>query len=71
MSTWTPLTKHTSSYAGLSKNSSSFVNQAKSMGVNDFLLLEDGFYVLQEDGFKIILEQSNPSTISWSNLTKN
>ena len=26
-------------------------------GVNDFLELEDGFYLLQENGFKLILEQ--------------
>ncbi len=68
---WTNATKHSgASWGNTSKHSTSFTNQSKSLGVNDFLLLEDGFYLLLEDGFKLILEQSNPSSTSWTNAVK-
>lgn len=67
---WTNTTKHTSSFSKQSKNSSTFSNMARSL-VNQFLLKEDGGYLLLETGDKIILEQSILSPYPWTNLTKN
>lgn len=60
MATFTTQTKHTSSYAIQSKNTSSYSRQTRSL-VNQFILKEDGGYLLLETGGKIILEQSVPS----------
>lgn len=62
----------TAIWTNTSKNSSSWSNQTQSLGVNSFLLLEDGFYLLLEDGSsKLILEQSNPAGPTYTNATKN
>lgn len=37
----------------------------------DFLLLEDGFFMLLETGDDIILEQTGASTNLWTEQTKN
>jgi hypothetical protein len=45
-------------FAFISKNIASFVETAKNLIGNFFLLKEDGFYLLLETGDKIILENS-------------
>lgn len=69
MTTWTPQTKNTTTWAGISKNVASFSNIAKTL-VHDFLLKEDGGYLLLETGDKIILEQSTGTGVTWSNQSK-
>lgn len=72
MATFTGLTKNTASWTGNAKNASAWTGTNKSLGVNSFLQLETGFYLLQEDGSsKLILENSNPGGITWTGLTKN
>lgn len=39
--------------------------------IEDFILLENGFYMLQESGNKIILEQSILHPVAPSNVSKN
>lgn len=71
MTTWTKGSKHSASWGKSSKNTSTWAKVTKSMGLNSFLLLENGGYILQEDGIsKLILEQSNPSSIAWAKLAK-
>lgn len=53
------------SWNNLTKNIASWANQIKNAALN-FLLQEDGFYILQETGDKLILDQSG-----WTNQTKN
>jgi len=50
--TWTPQSKHTSSFTGQSKNTSVW---DKGIG---YLLQEISDYILQENGGRIILSQS-------------
>ena len=66
---WTNQSKNSASYSNQSKNSASWGNQSK--GGNDFLLIENGSYLLLEIGNKIILEQSVAGAISWTNQNKN
>ena len=61
--------KNSTTFTNTSKSSTSFGNQDKSK-IYDFLLLEDGGYLLQENGDKIILEQST-GILTWANATKN
>ena len=56
MPTWTKNTKHTSIFKTIPK------------GYWDFLLMEDGGFLLQENGDYIILEQSSAPT--WTRNTK-
>ncbi len=64
--TWTPETKHTSTFTGQTKNTSTW-----DQGVW-YLLQEIGNYILQENGDKLVLNQSwnfkNP--ITWTVQTK-
>ena len=60
MATWT----------NLSKNIAAYTNMAKTL-TYDFLLKEDGGYLLLETGDKIILEQSTGSAPTYTNMTKN
>lgn len=54
-----------------SKNTSSWTPSNRSSGVNSFLLLEDGFYLLLEDGTsRIILEQSTVGATNWTATNK-
>ncbi len=50
--------------------SSVTINVDTKTQVEDFVLLENGFYMLQESGFKIILEQSTLDPIAPSNFSK-
>lgn len=54
------------SWSNITKNVASFTNAVKHILVN-FLLKEDGFYLLQENGDRIILEDSS----AYSYQTKN
>ena len=49
--------RNSASWANISKNIAAWSNQART-AVQDFLLKEDGGYLLLENGDKIILEQS-------------
>lgn len=71
MTSWTPITKNSSSYSDQTKNSASYSNQAKWSSA-EYLLMEDGSYLLQEDGYKFILEQSVTTYVpTYSFVTKN
>lgn len=55
----------------MAQHTATFSHLSHSLGVNSFLLLETGSYLLQEDGVsKIILEQSNPSGPSFTHMSK-
>lgn len=60
MTTWTIQSKNTSTYSNQTKHSSTYTNSSKPV-LNQFLLKEDGYYLLLENGGKIILEQNVPS----------
>jgi hypothetical protein len=66
MTTWTPETKHSSSFTPQTKNSATW---DKGLG---YLLQELSAYILQENGGKIVLQESwnfvNP--ITWTEETK-
>lgn len=62
MSTFTAQTKNSASWSGQTKSAGS--------GVSDFLLKEDGGYLLLETGDKIILEQSSGGPITWTAQNK-
>jgi len=63
---WTNESKHTSTFTGESKNTSSW-----DLGAW-YLLQELGDYLLQENGDKIVLDQSwnFKNAITWTNQTK-
>ena len=58
------------SWTNTNKNSASWGNSSKTL-FQEFLLKEDGGYLLLETGDKIILEQSIPSIPTWTNASKN
>lgn len=68
-SSFSTSSKHTSTFSKLSKNISSFINQSKDL-INQFLLKEDGAYILLETGGKLILEQSIPSGYPFTNQVR-
>ena len=70
MATFTNQSKSSTTFANQSKSSTTFANQSR-ITTEDFLLLEDGGYMLQENGDKIILEQSVATYTNWANQTKN
>lgn len=47
---------------------SSWLGEGKTQGTPDFILLEDGFYVLQENNDKLVIEGTG--TTSWYEPTK-
>jgi hypothetical protein len=59
MATWTPLTKSPNAV---------FTPVVKTYSSNNFLLAEDGSYLLLETGDKIIISGSDEG---WTNQTKN
>ena len=63
---WSNITKNSTVFTNIAKNVASWANAAKNILV-DFLLKEDGFYLLQETGDKILLEDSS----TYSYQTKN
>lgn len=69
MTTYVDQTKNTSSYTNAAQNQSSYSNPSKSVS-NDYLLLEDGDYLLQETDDKLILDQSTGSGTQWSDQSK-
>jgi hypothetical protein len=69
MSTFLNISKNSATATNLTKNVSTVSNVAKTL-VDQFLLKEDGFYLLLETGGKIILEQSTASSMSFTNLAK-
>jgi hypothetical protein len=59
MTNWNNGSKSSASWSTISQNVASWANMAKAT-VNEFLLLENGGYLLLETGDRIILEQSIP-----------
>lgn len=58
---------------GCSNNMSTWTDQDKNTGgvnQNDFLLKEDGFYLLLEDSGKIILNEGDIS-VTWTDQVEN
>lgn len=71
MATWGKQSKNTTSWNKESQNITSWAKTNKTVGINSFLLLETGFYLLLEDGIsKLMQEQSNLSGTSWNKLAK-
>jgi len=68
MSSFTNQNKNSASWNNASKNISTYVNSDKTK-FEQFLLTEDGGYLLQENGSRIILEQSSVLG-NWASQTK-
>lgn len=51
-----------------SVTSTSWLGEGKTLGTSDFILLEDGFYMLQEDDSKLVIDGSG--TVSWYEPSK-
>lgn len=71
MTVWTGTNRNSAVWTGTTRHAATFTGTTKTMGLNSFLLLETGFYLLLEDGSsKLILEQSNPSVVAWTATNK-
>ena len=56
------------SWSNITKNVATWANATKHF-LLEFLLKEDGFYLLQENGDRIILDQSIPHTYQVKNTS--
>lgn len=58
-------------WSNINKSASTVWSNIGNSLNNTSLLKEDGFYILLENGGRIILEQSIPTSMTWTNQIKN